>query len=1086
MPRADTAPTNSAEAGAGGTHLVPDLINASIPAGGRVVVVSDLHLGQNATPSSEQAVADLARVLDRWSGPGLVVLAGDVFELLAEPHRDPGRAIAAHSRLATALRAFTSESERQVVALAGNHDGALAWHRPAVKALEAVGAQVALALEVTAETGSGPRKVRIEHGHQLDPANRFDDPRNPAETPLGHHVVQDLLPIAKRPGADWLNGINQLSDPAEAAAFVASRLLYRRVSRTLGLLLIPFGVAIAVALVQAGARLSGRSSLAVTLRPYTLTFLFAGVGLLLAVGFGTVFWAVSLRRPLAVFEGGDLSGGAEPSNDAPRSMARKLVGDGYAGLITGHTHEPELVDLGDGFYANTGCGGAVVERREGRFGLPPAFALARHMSWVELEAGSDLHTRLVHARQDLPTTTTLERLATRPLKGGTARPEVVAKWPGGDSWPPMVDEGPPKRQARRGAAFAIAFAGLVDVVFAVVPPSRHRLRALSNLVPLALSQTAAVLVALIGIALLLLARGVRRGQRHAWAASVLLLTSSAVLHLVKGLNVAEGTLAALIVVYLLAKRRFFKVKEDLGGTRRSIVAIVGAALVALGTATAVIELFPGRHVRRLPLGRAMSAAAERMVGISSVPLADRVDDFLSPVLLAVAIGLAVALLWSIFQPVRASRLSARPPEAEEQARRLVAEYGGDTLSYFALRDDKRWFFHGDTVIAYAIHQGVCLVSPDPIGPVVERRGAWAAFRRFADDHGWPVAVMGASEEWLPIYRAAGMRDLYVGDEAVVDVRRFSLEGGRNKGLRQAVNRIAKYGYRIEFHDPAHLDPALEAQLRDLMGESRRGEVERGFSMTLSRVFDSHDEGLLLAVCFGPDGKPAAFCHFVPALAIRGYSLDLMRRSEGEHPNGLTDFVVVRTIEHLRDTGHIGLGLNFAVMRSVLAGERGDRLTTRIQRWMLMKMSDSMQIESLWKFNAKFDPDWVPRYAVYDSAEHMIASAVAVARAESFWELPIIGRFFKPKAPGSVDAPALPGLPVRGTDSASASERVEIEPPLGRRAPAAAKAEAAPPGKKGRANGAASPGGDRPVQAASESGAGQVPSEELAGEIPRRS
>ena len=59
------------------------------------------------------------------------------------------------------------------------------------------------------------------------------------------------------------------------------------------------------------------------------------------------------------------------------------------------------------------------------------------------------------------------------------------------------------------------------------------------------------------------------------------------------------------------------------------------------------------------------------------------------------------------------------------------------------------------------------------------------------------------------------------------------------------------------------------------------------------------------------------------------------------------------------------------------------------------MSDSMQIESLWRFNAKYDPDWQPRYAVYDSPEHMVPAALAVATAESFWELPLIGRFLVP-------------------------------------------------------------------------------------------
>ena len=86
------------------------------------------------------------------------------------------------------------------------------------------------------------------------------------------------------------------------------------------------------------------------------------------------------------------------------------------------------------------------------------------------------------------------------------------------------------------------------------------------------------------------------------------------------------------------------------------------------------------------------------------------------------------------------------------------------------------------------------------------------------------------------------------------------------------------------------------------------------------------------------------------------------------------------------------------MRAVLAGEAGEGLTQRVQAWVLRRMGDSMQIESLWRFNAKFDPDWQPRYAIYDAPENLLAVAIAVARAESFWELPVIGRFLVPSSP----------------------------------------------------------------------------------------
>ena len=147
----------------------------------------------------------------------------------------------------------------------------------------------------------------------------------------------------------------------------------------------------------------------------------------------------------------------------------------------------------------------------------------------------------------------------------------------------------------------------------------------------------------------------------------------------------------------------------------------------------------------------------------------------------------------------------------------------------------------------------------------------------------------------------------------------------------------------------------------------------------------------------------AFCQYVPAPAIGGFSLDLMRRDNGEHPNGLIDFAIVETIRHLGEQGYKGLGLNFATMRAVLAGEAGDGLPQRVQAWLVRRMNGSMQIESLWRFNAKFDPDWQPRYAVYDSPEHALPIALAVARAESFWELPLIGRFLVPSAQRQVEA-----------------------------------------------------------------------------------
>jgi lysylphosphatidylglycerol synthetase-like protein (DUF2156 family) len=329
--------------------------------------------------------------------------------------------------------------------------------------------------------------------------------------------------------------------------------------------------------------------------------------------------------------------------------------------------------------------------------------------------------------------------------------------------------------------------------------------------------------------------------------------------------------------------------------------------------------------------------------------------------------------------------------AELRARDIVRRHGTGTLDYFALRDDKQWFFHRDSLVAYAVFGGVCLVSPDPIGPFSERAHVWDAFRRYVDRHGWGLGVMGAGEEWLPTYQASGMRFLYIGDEAVVDPRVFSLEGGKMKGLRQAVNRVGRYGYTVRFLDPAHLAPRDAACMAELMAKSRRGEQERGFSMMLGRLFDPRDADLLLTLVEGPDGDPVAMCQFVPSPAIGGYSLDLMRRDPGDHPNGLLDFALCSTIAHLKERQMSGLSLNFAAMRSILEGDSGDGVTQRVERWAIRRLSGVLQIETLWRFNSKYEPHWLPRYIVFDSAEQFVPVAVQIMRAESLTEVPVIGR-----------------------------------------------------------------------------------------------
>jgi lysylphosphatidylglycerol synthetase-like protein (DUF2156 family) len=972
---------------------VVDVVEVAVPAGGRVLVVSHLRLSPDLTPASDIALTELARVVEAIDGPGALVLAGDALDLLTSG-RPAEQALAAHPRLVSAIRDFGTGPCRRVVYLPGHLDGRVVWDRRArADVAAATGAELALAADLVIDTGGGERRVRVEPGRQLDPATAVTDPHNPLDRPLGSQIAAEVLPRVAAEEQDWLGDVSRIAMPGAFSSFLASRLAYRRLGRHLGWLLLPFLAALLLKLPLTVALIE-RTGRAAGLTPWARRLVLAGSAALVDLAVVGAIVVLASRRAWVALSAVAPGLHGHTANDAARSRGRQLVGEGYAGLVSGHTSRPELTLLGGGFYANAGCCTEVVDEAPAHLGLPPVYLASRRLSWVELEAGADLHVRLLHSRMLTGSGTRLERLAAKPEWLTGPQPELVGAYPQGPAWPPLVDPAPRLRRTRRTAAAAIALAGVLDLVSALTPPLRGRLDALLRLVPLAVPQAADALVALAGLGLLLVSRGVRRGQRHAWTIAMGLLAGSVILHVVKGFDLEESAAALAVAGYLLVNRSAFRVAVDRPSVRRGLVTLALGGALGLVVGTVAVEAFPGgRH--RLPLARAVAGVAERLVGVTSVNLPDRVDDFVTPALVALGIGLVIFTGWLLFRPVVTRRHV--DADAMRRGRDIVRRHGRGTLSYFALRSDKELFFSGDSLVAYAVVGGVCLVSPDPVGPRAEQAEVWADFHRFADEHGWVVAVMGASEEWLPVYRSTGMHDLYVGDEAVVDVERFNLEGGRNKGLRQAVNRVANKGYRVELFDPARLAPQLQAELREVMTRSRRGDVERGFSMTLGRVFDPDDRDLLLAVCFGPGDRPVAFCQYVPAPGIQGYSLDLMRRDEGDHPNGILDFVVVETIEELRRRGMKGLSLNFATMRAVLSGEAGEGLTQRVERWLLRRMSDSMQIESLWKFNAKYNPDWRPAYAVYDAREHVLPAALAVARAESFWELPLIGRFLTPAA-----------------------------------------------------------------------------------------
>jgi lysylphosphatidylglycerol synthetase-like protein (DUF2156 family) len=957
-----------------------------IPYGHHVYVVSDLSLSPTTSVVS-RPVAEFIELLNDIDDAAVVVVAGNLFhpDETADLAKFIEATFVASPEIPRALRQFCATSNHRLIVLPGEDDYELRVHERAQQSLEAVGVSIAKDVMFQVASAGGVRDVFVCAGNA--------------------DVDLELADASERSDAD------RLEDPSAFTRFVTSRVLYRRLGPWVWF---PVLALVAFDLFNTITKIVSH----VTHHRYKLhaphTHTFWGnlvvniivIVVLEAVVAGLAGLIVrrrfdrdsrsertpSLSEPLAITYAYDV--------DA-LEIARRVVERGGAGAVVGGAPRAALAFLDGGVCAAPGPSRTVLIERRGRFGLPPVFSSVDRLGVVEIEAASTLQVRLIAGETPRQRGTWLERVvAGQPLQPPPpSRTRTVGSWPHGNPFPVNVERLRAQRRqrsVRRWASGLLFLDGVVNVTVTASPPLRHRLHLVLNVLPLGVAQSAAALTAAAGIGMIMTARGIRRGQRRSWFFAVGALSLTVVAHLARGGTIASSVVAAVILVFLILERAKFQATTDRASLRAALPRVGLIIFITLLAATLGIEASSGRQ--HLPgFGMVFVACAERMLGVYSISLPDGVDDFIDPTLVTIGACLLVSLFYLLTRPVVDRRLSQKGTTterrlAELRAREIVRRHGRGTLDYFALRDDKQFFFFRDSLVAYAVYGGVALISPDPIGPKAERTEVFSAFRAYGESRGWTIGVMAASEEWTAIYRAAGMHHVYLGDEAIVDCQNFSLEGGRMKGLRQACTRLARHGYTVQFLDPALVEPSQVTAIVELIGMLRRGEGERGFSMMLGRLFDPKDKGLLLTIVHGPDGRPAALCQFVPSPAIGGYSLDLMRRDPGDHPNGLIDFVLCSTIEHLAQKGCRGLSLNFAAFRSVLDGERGDGTFTRVERWALKRLSGVLPIESLWTFNAKYQPDWLARYLVYPAAENFVPVVAAILRAESITEIPVIGRF----------------------------------------------------------------------------------------------
>lgn len=419
-----------------------------------------------------------------------------------------------------------------------------------------------------------------------------------------------------------------------------------------------------------------------------------------------------------------------------------------------------------------------------------------------------------------------------------------------------------------------------------------------------------------------------------------------------------------IGVLLVATRDRYRVEPDLARVQHALTA-------AAGVVTAIAVVITGWLLWRHPatagrptLGHAAHAAAAAMVGADGTlgDLAGGRAGHLSALLMAVTALVVLAASVVVLAP------HAPPePDADPAERRLVEAMvdspSADGLSPFVLRRDKAYVFSADgrAAIGYRVLSGVALFGGDPVGDPGSFDAAIDAFLRVCAERGWRPAGIGARGDLAPRWERRGLTSIGVGEEVVVEPAGFRLDTPRLRNVRQAVKRSANFGVTTTIQREGDLPVAVRDEFLDLAHRVWGSEGERGFSMNLDHVLDGERPELMVALARDAGGAPVGFQRYVASGGGRMLSLDTMVRVP-EAPNGVNERMIVEMIGWAGAQGTERVSLNFAAFRELF--EKEDRPPfERLGYWGIHRFDRYIKVESLYRFNNKFRPMWVPRSMV---------------------------------------------------------------------------------------------------------------------------
>ena len=512
---------------------------------------------------------------------------------------------------------------------------------------------------------------------------------------------------------------------------------------------------------------------------------------------------------------------------------------------------------------------------------------------------------------------------------------------------------------RLAVGLATGLVGIADMLSAIVPKLNWDI--LLGVWPIVAHQNARKLTVVVGFFLVMLSYGLIRGKYQAWNIALVLLILSFFLHILRGGSVLATLAAMALIIVLSLLFRYFQARSDPPSVKRGyIVLVLGLGIVVLYTIGGFIALYSEFEVQ---IDRfSVEGVILRLLTYAHLHLSPGTQVLLfQHVLQALCISAILYGMISILRPVTKLIL----PNKEE--RHTVASntrvYGKNSISYFALSEEKSYFFSSSrkVVIAYVLEGTVAVVAGDPIGPENELAGALQEFKAFCSQQDWTMVFWQVRNDLVDLYHSFGMHLLKIGEDAVINTQSFTLKGGAMANVRSSAKRAEKEGLQVVFYRGQVQDVEQLVQLERISQKwvAQKGGSEMGFSM--GQFNSNGDPEQITALAVDKQNLVYAFVTFIPIYGRKGWGLDLMRRSERCVP-GTMELLLSRSIEFLKGCGAEMVSLGLAPMSNA-NNEDASLLDTSIDA-LTHRFGNLKESQSLFNFKKKFQPTWESRYLVF--------------------------------------------------------------------------------------------------------------------------